>query len=162
MKKAAIILLVLDFLLIGCRNDGPLSNSGASATQVGESSTERVTKDATVPAPDEDSGVIVGQLVHEVSGIGIGRQLIYLGEYLPLTPGPGEMIAMQVESSISTETDEDGYFVFEGVKPGTYPLIVWNPLTSKVVPDESGEAALDVVVRAGEITDLNVISIIWP
>lgn len=162
MKKAAIILLFLNLLLIGCRQDGSLSSSEASATKVGASPIEQATKDATVPAPDEDSGVIVGQLVHEVSGIGIGRQLIYLGEYLPLTPGPGEMIAMQVESSISTETDVDGYFEFEGIEPGTYPLIVWNPLTSKVVPDESGEAALDVLVRAGEITDLNVISIIWP
>lgn len=159
-----ITFAILISLCTGC--NGPQVVPTQAETLVPQESTpqsgEQPRPRSTVPAPGEDTGVIVGQLVHEVSGIGISRQLIYLGEYLPLTPGPGEMIAMQVESSQSTQTDDQGYFVFEAVDPGEYPLIVWNPFSSKVVPDQTGETALNAVVQAGEVTDLEKISVIWP
>lgn len=165
MKRNDLIFVVLVVLILSGCNGGSITGDDQPTqpvTPIPMNVEGTPILPPTVLPPKTGKGVIAGRLVHSVSGIGLPEQLIYLGDYLPLTPGPGEMVAMQVESSVSTITDANGYFAFEDVEPGDYPLIVWTPFNSKVVADDMGEAALNVEVLAGEVTYLGEVGVLWP
>ena len=164
MKKS-VILAVFGLVLIcacGGQSGDSVQAGGAVRTISTETTSPSLAPKVTFPSPKPDQGVVVGHLVQEESGSPLASQLIYLGEYIPVTPGPGELITLQVQSSPSTTTDANGYFAFEDVPPGDYPLIVWTPFSSKVVPDAAREKALDVVVAPNKVTRLGEVEILWP
>lgn len=87
---------------------------------------------------------------------------VYLGEILPLEPGPEYLVTLQVETSPHTVTDTVGFFALGDIEPGRYPLIIWTPFQSLVVSDDTGEKEMQVVVKAGEVTDLGELRVQWP
>ena len=131
-------------------NDSALSTSDAQNITV------------TVPAPDNNTGVITGRLFSTKMGAPLSKMGVYLGEYIYLTPGPDYMVSLRQESSPHTITDAGGNFLIVDVQPGEYPIIAWTPINSYVIPGESGEKELVIVVVAGQVTDLGEIRIDWP
>jgi hypothetical protein len=115
-----------------------------------------------IPTPEEDAGVVIGEVFSVTADSPLAGQAIYLGERVPLSPGPGYLVTIQQQASPHVISDEKGRFVFSDIPPGDYPILVWTPFNSYVVPDAKGKRELSVVVEAGKITNLGRIEINWP
>ena len=155
------MLSLISFIAIsGCQGFGETPTSEFPHTGV-----PNVTNgvEPSVPTtPEAGVGVIIGQLISSTTGSPLPNQTVYLGDLLPLDPGDEYLITLEVESSPNTQTDDEGFFIFEGVQPGRYPLIIWTPFKSYVIPDETGEKELAVDVEAGEVVELGDILVVWP
>lgn len=116
----------------------------------------------TIPTPAVSTGVIAGRIVSATTGSPLASYALYLGEILPLEPGPEYLVTLQVETSPRTTTDSQGYFAMGDIEPGIYPLIIWTPFKSLVIPDTSGEKELQVLITAEKITDVGELQVSWP
>lgn len=116
----------------------------------------------TLPAPGTDTGIVTGSVFSTNVNAPLSSVGVYLGEYMYLTPGPDYMITMREQGSPHTLADANGRFVIDKVPPGEYPLLLWTPFNSKVVPDAEGTKELIVTVEAGKVTDLGEIRIEFP
>ncbi len=112
-----------------------------------------------VPTPENGLGVVTGQL--KVAG----QNTPYLGQlYLARTinakeTGVPPMIAYSETTDPSAILDVNGKFVFSGIKPGVYAIIIWNPGGGTPLMDNKGVDHLLVTVEAGKVTDLGVIEV---
>lgn len=131
---------------------------GSPATQSGPVPTVIT----TIPAPGEDTGIVTGVVFSTNVNAPLSSVGVYLGEYMYMTPGPDYMVTMREQGSPHTLADSNGRFVIDNVPPGKYPLLLWTPFNSKVVPDEKHEKELVVTVEAGKVTDLGEIRIEFP
>jgi hypothetical protein len=112
------------------------------------------------PTPAPSTSVIAGRLMNARTETPLPTMAVYLADLVPLTPGPGHLISVVPESSIMATTDQSGYFALTLVKPGTYALVIWNPLKSSVIPNpQDPTRELLVTVEAGQLDDLGEISI---
>lgn len=70
------------------------------------------------------------------------------GTVLPLQAGPVSVMALIGQDTVSTFTNDNGFFVMRGLREGTYSVIL--------TPNENFESLLleDVFLRAGEIKRL--------
>jgi hypothetical protein len=116
----------------------------------------------TVPTPGPDAGVIVGTVFSTKMNGPLPNMGVYLGEYMYMTPGPDYLVTIRQESSQHTFTDSEGRFVFDNVPPGKYPILLWTPFSSHVIPDEKREKELVVEVTAGKVIDLDQLEVDWP
>jgi hypothetical protein len=116
----------------------------------------------TLPAPGADTGVVTGSVFSTNVNAPLSSVGVYLGEYMYLTPGPDYMITMREQGSPHTLADANGRFVIDKVPPGKYPILLWTPFNSKVVPDAEAKKELVVTVEAGKVTDLGEIRIEFP
>lgn len=108
-----------------------------------------------VTLTDSSLGGVTGRFILQSTGQPTGGFAIYLGEQLPLEPGPAYAVTVQQNSSPKAVTDADGRFAFADVKPGTYALVLWTPFNSVVVPDPNDPAKeLQVVITAGQVTQI--------
>lgn len=105
---------------------------------------------------DPSLGGAMGRVLVRSTGQPMSGIAIYLGEQLPLEPGPEYAITFQQDSSPHTMLDADGFFVITDVKPGTYALVLWTPFGSQVIPDPNDATReLQVVIVSGQFTDLH-------
>lgn len=130
------------------------ANSGESA-----SSPSAVT---TVPAPGKDTGVVTGIAFSTKMNAPLPQVGVYLGEYMYLTPGPHYLVTIREQGSPHTMSDDQGRFVIDQVPPGKYPLMLYTPFNSLVIPDAKGEKELVVEVKAGQVTDVGEIKAAFP
>jgi len=114
-----------------------------------------------IPKPDEKNGVVVGQLVLRGSGAPLAALPVYLGQTLPLEPGPGYLVTFQEKSSPHTTADGDGRFAL-AAPPGAYVFIIWTPFHSRVVMNPATNKEWEVSVKAGETTNVGKIEAEWP
>ncbi len=157
--------VIIFFLLSGCRgtvtDEGkplPIQTASTSAAQF----TAIATQWTAWPTPSEKTGVVVGRFISTTTKGPLVSQIVYLGDFLPLSPGSNYLITLEVERSPHTKTNHNGEFFLVDISPGSYPLIIWTPFRSLVVPDSSGEKEFRVNVMAGEITELGVLDVEWP
>lgn len=161
MKNTLLVLLTLS--LVGCGQRpvpaGTLPYPPPDALK--SSSTPAATR--TPPKPDSTTGLVTGRLIHRISQTPLQGQAVYVGDLVPLNLGPEFLITLQQNSSPHDMIDQNGYFAIGGVKPGTYGLIIWNPVSSTVIPDASNPGQeLRVTVQAGQTLDLGEIAIDMP
>lgn len=159
MKFTIRIVLLMLFTLsfVSCQKDTVILSTESPVGREGHSS--------STEGPillGENMGAISGILMSKDTKSPLGIQTIYLGEFLALEPGDKYLVTWELESSPSTKTDENGYFVFESIPPGTYPIIIWTPFRSVVVPDSNGEVELRVLVETGVLTELGIVEADWP
>jgi hypothetical protein len=182
MLKRFFLFLLIIILLAGC---APAATTVSTPTQQASSPVERPTAGPTsptepaevsevepattapattltVPTPSPDAGVIVGTIFSTKMNGPLPNMGVYLGEYMYMTPGPDYLVTIRQESSLHTFTDSQGRFVFENVPPGKYPILLWTPFSSHVIPDEKHEKELVVEITAGKVTDLDLIEVEWP
>jgi len=112
--------------------------------------------------PGAGVGSIEGRLISSSSGLPLQGQTVYLGEFLPLDPGDEYLVTLEAEGSPNTRTDEAGLFIFSSVSPGNYPLLIWTPFRSMVIPDDTLDKELNVVVLEGQTTQLGDLVVDWP
>ncbi len=156
MKRKYLIILVV-ILISGCGSkNGNDVNPSAIPTE------SSVLTNVPSQVPDSSTGVVEGRFISKHTNTPLVEQTVYLGEFLPLQPGDDYLVTLEVEGSPHVKTDKEGYFSFEGIIPGDYPIIVWTPFRSLVVPDITGEHELTVSVVAGEVTSLGEVLVNWP
>lgn len=109
-----------------------------------------------VRLPTSGKGTIIGRFVDHESGEPGPETVVYLGDLIPveLEGEKSHLVTMNPDSSPSTATDREGWFVFEDVEPGTYAMVMWTPGNSWVVSDPDTELNILVTVEADRITDL--------
>ncbi len=108
-----------------------------------------------VTAPDNGTGKIVGRLVDTRTNIPPAQIKVYVGMKEGLDGRDGEfVVTMQEQSSPFGVTDANGYFVIENLPPDSYGIIVFSPLATKLLADESTGDALFVNVASGQVSDV--------
>ena len=116
----------------------------------------------TVPAPGSDTGVVTGSFFSTKMNAPLSQIGVYLGDYMYLTPGPHYLVTIREQGSPHTMSDNQGRFVIDKVPPGKYPLMLYTPFNSLVIPDQKGEKELAVEVKAGQVTDVGELKVDFP
>lgn len=116
----------------------------------------------TIPTASPEYGIIYGQLiVKSDAGTPYLAPSLYLGpaveanqkEYPPL-------VSLDTNIDLLATQDKNGKFVFVGVKPGKYGLIIWSPYSQTMILDPNKEGfPLLIEVTPNSITDIGVIEI---
>ena len=114
--------------------------------------------------PPSDKGAIVGQLIDHITRRPAAGRSHFLGELSPLDLDgeQSHLIVVQPTSSPNTMIDQEGYFIFSDILPGTYAMVIWSPINSWVVSDPETELDILVTVNAGEVTDAGQLAIDLP
>lgn len=150
MKKNIVYLLLALFLL-GCS-----PNNSAAQPQDGAQQEEPFPSVIATPLPD--TGTVVGKIVSSDSAGAFAGISLYFGTVLPLTPGPGHLVNMDLANSPKATIRSDGRFLAENIPAGKYVLVLWTPHLSRYVPDPANaESELVVDVAAGQIIDLGTL-----
>jgi hypothetical protein len=150
MRYILFYSTVLILLLSSCTHLGKVN-----APELPPSGPIRV---KTPDSPEKKLGLVSGRLINKSTKTPLPSLKVYLGQFLPLHPGPNYLITFQEKSSPQTFTDTDGNFTFREVPPGIYPLMVWTPIRVYVV-EANGKKELRIAVNPGEIINLNEVEI---
>ncbi len=116
----------------------------------------------SIPTASAGQGIVTGQLVikNEESSPYLAPSL-YLGPAVEANEQKfPPLISLDVEIDLKAIQDKTGKFVFSGVKPGKYGLIIWSPFSQTVILDPNNEGfPLIIEVTPGDIIDLGMIEI---
>ena len=169
MRFVILLFALLTLFLAGCSADGAafifLLTAVESPLPVPDEWSAAVDDDLPfdVPRPGADTGVLVGRIFSTSLNEYLPEFPVYLGEILPLLPGDDYLITLKEKESPQTMSTADGYVLFEDVPPGEYVLIVWLPMTSKVVPNPTdANKELRVTVVAGEVVNFGQAEVEFP
>ena len=156
------VVLLFSFFLVGCTQQTALV-PGTDTPDPGSLaiSPTDVLPTYVIPEPDEENGVIVGQLVMLDSGAPMAGLPVYLGQFLPMDPEPAYMVTVQEKTSPHTTSDGDGNFALSAA-PGDYVLIIWTPINSHVLMNPATNKEWEVSVKAGETINIGKIKAEWP
>jgi hypothetical protein len=113
-----------------------------------------------VPEVGEDTGIVIGQLLTPGPGGEPYIGVLYLASTLESSdPKYQPMVAFSEASDPKGIQDRNGNFLFVDVPPGKYALIIWTPVTNTVIENPETGEYLYLDVTAGEILDLDVVSV---
>ncbi len=115
-----------------------------------------------LPELSADKGMVVGRVIDGATGQPGFRAPVYLGEKIPVEPGPGYFISTQQNSSPQDMADEQGYFIISEVKPGVYALVIQTPVGAKVLVNPETNDAYWVEVIAGQVTEVGEVLFQFP
>jgi hypothetical protein len=114
----------------------------------------------SVPNPDSNTGIIVGQLLTPGPGGEPYIASLYLARTIDTDKaGYPPIIAFSDTEDPLANQDKTGRFFFESIEPGTYALAIWTPIASTIIQDPETGLYMLVEVRAGEVIDLGIIGI---
>lgn len=126
----AIVLIVIAIVVIRAYVDAPtLPTPGTSPLSPLEAqSPDDLPAPPPIPQPSAGLGVIHGRLIDE-SGRPVPNFPLYLAIIwtLQTETGTEETLLMDTAQAISTQTDNNGYFIFTNVKPDKYGIHYGKP-----------------------------------
>jgi hypothetical protein len=113
-----------------------------------------------IPEPGKDTGIVIGQLLTPGPGGDPYIGVLYLASTLaPSDPKYPPMVAFSEATDPKAVQDRNGNFLFVDVPPGKYAMLIWTPVTNTVIENlETGEY-LYFDVNAGEVLDLEIVSV---
>jgi hypothetical protein len=113
----------------------------------------------TEAAPTSDAGSIVGRiLIVKLEGeIAVADMIIGLAEVVRDEEGVARVGGYEPSRTLRVTTDHYGRFVMNGVKPGTYTLILDAVVTQYQLADEETGFTIMAEVEAGEVVDLGTL-----
>ena len=168
MGSAVLLFALLALFLAGCTADGipfisPLTPVESPLPVPDGSVAVDNGLPFDVPRPNADTGTLVGRIFSTSLNEYLPEYPVYLGEILPLLPGDDYLITLKEKESPQTISTAEGYVLFENIPPGEYVLIVWLPMTSKVVPNPTdANKELRVTVVAGEVVNFGQVEVEFP
>ena len=114
----------------------------------------------TIPTPEIDKGIIHGQLLTTDPEGEPCYATIYLARTIQSDQeGYPPIVTFSEDEDPSAVQDKGGRFLFINIPPGIYALAIWSPVSNIIIVDPDTQDYMLIEVRAGEITDLGVISI---
>jgi hypothetical protein len=146
-------------LLAGCRvqEPSPVPDSPL-ATPGGTTFTSPLAGPKILPTPSSsDKGTIGGVLIRDVTGQAVQP---YVGAVLYIAPlvnnseGAPMLAGLDKSTAPKAQTNDQGFFAFTDVAPGTYALIFDTPLSSFILHRPGSGDALLVEVKGGDVHDL--------
>jgi len=114
----------------------------------------------TPPAlPDSGLATVIGRIVNP-DGASMPRIIVRLAEVVRGVEGRGGAFILDVSTSPSTFTDDDGYFIIPNIKGTEYVIVIGDvEITGiyEIIPQADGKARVfnmpaDQVTDVGEIT----------
>lgn len=121
---------------------------------------EELPESLEVPEPADGRGVVTGQLLTPGPGGTPYIGALYLANTIPSDQqGFPPIIAFSDQTDPLAVQDRTGRFLFSDVPPGTYALVIWNPVASTVIEEPGTNDYMLFEVTAGEVIDLGVIGI---
>jgi len=106
-----------------------------------------------IPTSRPGLGTVTGKALHLTGQPYQGAEL-FLATVLPSENESDTVLyGLDANSAPKAYRQASGGFVFVNVPAGTYVLVAWNPVTSFVITNQTGEA-VEVTVEANEIRDL--------
>jgi hypothetical protein len=110
-----------------------------------------------LPKPSAGKGSIVGTLLVEGQEIPMAGTDVFLGQLLGATEdSQSPVFGMDLKTAPHVVTDQWGGFVFTDVLPGSYAVILWNPISSTMAKSADGQV-LKVTVESQQIENLGVL-----
>ena len=112
------------------------------------------------PAPGK--GVVTGVITRDVRGAPlqpIANLRLYLAKMLTGGGDPLALASLDEEKAPASLTNADGQFVFVGVEPGEYALIVKTPIQTILAHDVVKDLDIVAVVTGDQATELGDIHI---
>ncbi len=162
MKKIFSFGLVFLFSVIAL---GACNTAAPTAVPTGTeavATTEQVTTAPTaIPTPSADETLLTGVLAKKGSGgdpdMMYADVRMYLGVLLTSTDGKTTVARVNEKTAPQTRTDENGRFVFKGIDPGKYILVVQVPPNNLLMlKNHVTGKDLIIDVEKGKIADVGV------
>jgi hypothetical protein len=148
----------------------PEAAAGTEAYPGAESSAPatRPTVVFDIPEPTSEGGVIYGKM-HELTtgepfdAVMVGGINVYLAEIIESERGLSEFATLDTSTAPSSGLDSQGTFVFSGVEPGRYAVVIDTPAAQRIAREspDTEENAL-VTVEAGEAVDVGTVYTQFP
>jgi hypothetical protein len=121
---------------------------------------EQLPESLEIPEPAGDRGAVTGQLLTPGPGGNPYIGALYLASTIQSDQeGFPPIVAFSDQTDPVAVQDQTGRFLFSDVPPGTYALVIWNPVASTVIEEPGTNDYMVFEVKAGEVTDLGVIGI---
>jgi len=143
-RKITLLTLITILLLTAC-NQATVQTPAATPTP---------------PAPPEPGlATVTGRVVNQ-EGVSLPRIIVRLAEVVRGVEGRGGAFILDVATSPSTFTDDDGYFIIPNIKGTEYVIVIGDvEITGiyEIIPQEDGKARVfnlpaDQITDVGEIT----------
>lgn len=116
-------------------------------------------KKPAISTPTADKAIITGRLINATDGKPMSGILVRLAEVYRNDAGEGSYVLDQALSP-GTESDENGYYVFENLTPGEFVLVLGDPLVKHLIISEpNSEKAKVWKVEPGKILDIGELSV---
>jgi len=113
-----------------------------------------------VPTPEQDTGVVTGQLSYSGTDDPVMNNTLYLGFKIYLTPGPDYTYGFTQHGSPRVTTDDEGRFAIGGITPGAYIVLLWSLSGTSMAHYPESSQELEINVEAGKVLDLGRIEVI--
>jgi hypothetical protein len=166
MKRRLLVgtlILFVGLSLIGCgqqeSNTDTVTESPLDVTQAEESFVSPQNTPVplpTLPTPSSQDVAVVGGVLLRDTGVAQSEPMVeatvQLARVIKSEDGT-PMMAASGDDSPTTETNENGQFVFIDVPSGTYGIVVVTPVGSFLLKEDTGADAL-FDVQQGETVDL--------
>lgn len=129
-------------------------------TACGQTTVQTPVASPTPPAPPEAGlATVIGRIVNP-DGASMPRVIVRLAEVVRGVEGRGGAFILDVSTSPSTFTDNDGYFIIPNIKGTEYVIVIGDvEITGiyEIIPQADGKARVfnmpaDQVTDVGEIT----------
>jgi hypothetical protein len=134
-------------------------DEGYPAPQV-SSPTAELPELLEIPEPGEESGIVTGQLLSPGPGGTPYIGALYLANTIPSDQeGFPPIVSLSDQTDPLAVQDQTGRFLFTDITPGTYALVLWNPVASTVIEEPGTNEYMVFEVQPGEVTDLGIIGI---
>jgi hypothetical protein len=120
----------------------------------------------TLAASEDAQGVTVTGVLtaggDSAPHVGLAGTTVYLAEMLMASGSPSGLASMDEAEAPAAEVDDQGAFVFSGVEPGMYALIIKTPISLIVAHDLTTDSDIVFTAEAGQDVDLGTILVIMP
>jgi len=117
------------------------------------------------PAPASGNGVVTGVITRDVRGLPLQPVVntrLFLARMLTDDNGPVALASLDENTAPLSVTNADGQFVFVGVEPGMYALIIKTPTQANLAHDVVNDIDIVLTVTADQVTELGDIHIEMP
>jgi len=115
------------------------------------------------PAPGR--GVVTGVLAQDMRGLPLQPVVntkLFLARILTEENAPVELASLNENEAPASLTNDSGQFVFVGVEPGKYALVIKTPIQTTLAHDVAKDIDIVATVIADQVTELGGINVEMP
>lgn len=164
MRKTHFPLMILLFFTIAACSVQPSPTLFSSPLPVHISPLETVPLSTPSPqvltSPEQGMANVTGYLIESGSQVPIAGRTVYLAEIIFTDKTHSPIVALDPINNSQTVTQEDGFFSFVNVLPGSYGIMIWTPPNNAVagIDPAKGDIAMLEAKENQTVTLGNIIT----